>query len=426
MYTMNEFARLASLVVIGIVLLLSFIALYGKKSALLWLYGILIVVNDAQFRIRYVMDTSLDYQVLMKIVVWISVFALGFIYVFRYKLLNLFLKTNISLYTWLLFSMVTALYAPKLEFALSSILIIVGVIFITGVILYFYGLEVLFRVLLMALLSGLFLSWFYYFAFPDIGRWNDYGVIRMSGIYSPTHLGMLSVITFFVARLTLRSSVFRLLIMVVALTTCVFTVSRAPLIAFLLTFLFSDIYRSTRKSTYYGVLKIVLSLIISVITVILAANTSIYTLQQFSRSGNPEEVLSLTGRLTLWIWIWDKVKENVLHFLFGYGWGSFRWLSEAQSVWHPTHAHNMLFELLFSQGFVGLALFNILLLRIVRNSWKKPLFLFTVLPILIYSLTSSILGQIPNVLFYILILPIFNFLHRSKRKALCNVRFNDC
>src|SRR5262249_38395615 len=74
----------------------------------------------------------------------------------------------------------------------------------------------------------------------------------------------------------------------------------------------------------------------------------------FSRSGDPTEVFTLTGRLEIWQFVWERIVERPL---FGWGYSASKVLLPNYTGFQDNllidTAHNMLLQSLLSVGFVG-------------------------------------------------------------------------
>ena len=100
-------------------------------------------------------------------------------------------------------------------------------------------------------------------------------------------------------------------------------------------------------------------------------------LSSVSRSGNVDEVLTLTGRLSLWVGAFEAIKEAPI---LGYGYMSTKWVlgTFAPDTWEGMHAHNMLIEGLIFFGLLGtvwlLVIYGDSLVHIMR--FKTPMLAF--------------------------------------------------
>jgi len=82
---------------------------------------------------------------------------------------------------------------------------------------------------------------------------------------------------------------------------------------------------------------------------------------------NIEQYESATGRKTVWLNALDFLKNNVdLEWLWGYGDSNRLGITNVL-----THMHNLVFELFFQVGILGLLIFWLLVLRSYRNSEKQ-------------------------------------------------------
>ena len=88
--------------------------------------------------------------------------------------------------------------------------------------------------------------------------------------------------------------------------------------------------------------------------------------QSISRSGESEEIESLTGRTEVWETAWEK---TVAAPWLGYGYGCSRFLmnEETSAQFRPNHAHNLLLNTALCIGFPGAAL---LLMNLFDMFWR--------------------------------------------------------
>jgi O-antigen ligase len=122
----------------------------------------------------------------------------------------------------------------------------------------------------------------------------------------------------------------------------------------------------------------------------------------FSRSGDPNEVLTLTGRFDIWAYVWQEILE---HPLFGWGYNASKpllsqYLGFKDDLVVDT-AHNMLLQSLFSVGLIGTIPIIIVILMLFVNLLKRPnrfrdLFLISLVVDGISD--TSALGTTPTVL----------------------------
>ncbi|MCG8649709.1 MAG: O-antigen ligase family protein [Pirellulales bacterium] len=93
---------------------------------------------------------------------------------------------------------------------------------------------------------------------------------------------------------------------------------------------------------------------------------------KISRSGNADEIYSMTGRVDLWEFCLEKVGDSPL---LGFGYGCQRMVIE-DHFWQTQHAHNLWINVMLGTGVVGcvglLAVFVSQLLRLFRQPDPFP------------------------------------------------------
>ena len=83
------------------------------------------------------------------------------------------------------------------------------------------------------------------------------------------------------------------------------------------------------------------------------ASSADKALAGISRSGNSEEIYSLTGRSDLWAFVIKKIGSSPI---FGYGYGCQRFVIGDEHYWPTRHAHNVLLNATLGTGLIGGAL----------------------------------------------------------------------
>lgn len=155
-----------------------------------------------------------------------------------------------------------------------------------------------------------------------------------------------------------------------------------------------------------------------------------------NRGQSATEILSATGRTTIWFITIGKIFDNLINFIFGYGYGMSRFILNdgvIKTYFYIDHAHNAYLEVLLSMGFIGfcslMALIFYGLKWIINFDRLKSIYSYpftlraviVISMILIFSITeASIAMKIGPVfvifIFYILALDRRNVLQRIDGK----------
>lgn len=393
---------LMSALVAGLVLLY---ACAGSTAAIVAYLFVLAFVNDALFRVREPGDIGLDWQNAMKFALWsgaglIGVCRLsGAATVFRRPTVVisvLYLTSNIlsSIYS------AAPTYSFGTAFGMLSMLLLASALS-----------QVPERIMLLytSLSLALFVAagWVVYFAIPEIGRspfiTADGSLIeRMCGLAGqPNALGCVLAVYLGLVFLMWWRGHFSLFVV-------------APLLGFGIVTLLAADSRTALLAWMVGVAAVVVrrslwvwgaSLLSLTAGIILLAAVPFRTLAGLSgglsRSGDPTELFTLTGRTEIWAFVWDKI---LLQPWFGYGYNSSKFiLPEFRGLpgLQVDEAHNTLLQNLLGTGIVGttpLVVLTVLqLVLYVRSPDSfRDLFLFMAL---IWGVTvAGAFGSTPTVM----------------------------
>jgi O-antigen ligase len=192
-----------------------------------------------------------------------------------------------------------------------------------------------------------------------------------------------------------------LLVLAAGLVFLLLTRSRTAMLGFLLAFGFAFAVVADRQKSFKSIFG--LSWIACAVTLVLFLVSS--DVEQLGgdllRMGRQEAALeesgTLTGRIPLWIELWDYVQQRPL---LGHGYSAF-WTAEnfaaveSEIEWGPATAHSSYLECLLDLGWVGLVIMLLgILLLLIRLTWitaktRRPEYAF-VLGQFIFALTFSI------------------------------------
>lgn len=179
------------------------------------------------------------------------------------------------------------------------------------------------------------------------------------------------------------------------------TWSRTSMVALALTLLAITVRR--RLVPLIGL--VFVSVVVILLTTSLDSGVSVTDLARWlSRSGDPQEVLQVTGRTTIWA---TGIREYFERPILGVGYGAIRELAAGRLG----TAHNLLLDTLLTTGLVGVALLLAVLVKQVIDLYHRPspfrdaVFVYA----LLVGLTEpSIAAPVPNVLTLTWLLSLFS------------------
>lgn len=357
-------AAIAIAVLPGIiaVCLLSWAALRGNRVAVLLLVFIAVFLIQAIFRVREYEDKDVDFQVLLKIAVWVMALGVALFHAPRWlgSILTPINLTWIMLLLWLFAT--AAVSQSPLYTAGSAFTILACVVFCAFAFTVFDPFDVL-ATMVGAIVAFCIVSIIVYFAVPEFGHyvyWLDgqrYTSPRLAGISgSANNMGRMAAFGLVIMALYPREF-YRLhrlwmpLSAVVMAVALIMTNSRTSIMIVGATV--AALFAFNRGRFYLLAFAIAAGLIGAAI--LLPVGDQLLML--LARHGKLEEVTSVTGRTE----IWDAVlKLSELRPWTGYGYGSSVFVlpqHERQVGFLTSHAHNLILQLLLTTGWVGVTLF---------------------------------------------------------------------
>ena len=241
-----------------------------------------------------------------------------------------------------------------IPFALNPIYSIAAVaalwcfVLVAPAMLYTLGHERFLQATLFALACYLVGSWFIYFAFPDLGRLEDVdGMIRLGGLNHPNTTGRQSALTIALGLTAGLGGAVRwrylLPLLMFALLTLFLTDSRTAACAAIGAGMIIVLRKIDHASVY---LLGYLAVVAVVFWIAFAPPEVTRIFSTFSRSGDAEEIVTLTGRTDLWRFALGKLAESPV---FGYGYGGSRFVI-ADHYWTTHHAHNVVLNTMLGTG----------------------------------------------------------------------------
>lgn len=332
--------------------------LFGALTAIVYIF-----IAAAVFRVRDYDDKSIDFQVAAKLAAFGIIFITNTIF-FSFALRRIRLPR--LFFVWLVFFcalIVCSLYAVKLGFALTcTVLFLFCYLYAVYMTMWLSRLTAI-QVMMAAALLLCIGSIFVYYAIPSIGvmqAWTPeagFGEIgRMKGLTgSANGIGFIAAFALLLSVLYFRSfgTVGKLLavgLVPSALVCLILSDNRSSMIAVVASIWLSIVFRR-----HVGA-KLLVSVTLGLVGLAILAAFPDQIFAMLSRSGNPEEITSVTGRSAIWSVVIQMWLQRPL---YGYGYTSaLAILPLDPRLFHvAAHAHNMYLELLFAGGLILLTVF---------------------------------------------------------------------
>lgn len=388
----------------------------GSKRAIAFYLALIVFVTDAQFRARGAGEIGADWQNMMKFALWAGAGVIGFARM--PPLGRAFGRLGPACcLAFIVAAVVSTIYSPAPGYTLGCALaLLCFLVFAYALLDRLSEAEILWTIV-ASLTAFLLIGWVVYYENPTLGTskfWvDDIIELRMCGIAGQAN-NLAAACAKFLGALFLLwwSGRIRLLVLAplsaLGLITLAASEGRTAMLAIMAAVAVVILARSlwlAAAAVLGGVGAIlavtVLSLRFDMIT------------DRLSRSGDPNEVFTLTGRLDIWHVVWTRIAQKPL---LGWGYnaskvvlGQFEGFNYGLMV---DTAHNMFLQLLLSIGFVGTLPVIVVLLSLIWNVVVRPYpfrdFFLTV--IVVTGISDAIaLGSTPTVMtllfFIICILP---------------------
>lgn len=344
------------------VLVILWSAIRGHRFGVMTLVFLTVFLIDATFRRREFTDKSLDYQVLMKVGLLVTIATVSILHIRRWAHV-LLLPSNIPSIMFLCWLCLTAAVSEVPAYSALSAFSIYSIAMFCAFIFNSYDRVDIFAVMVAAIVVFCIVSIIVYFAIPDLGHfiyWDNGELFlsaRLSGIGgSANNIGRLAAFGLILCGLHARE--FRryhwlfvplsFFIMSLALLMTNSRTSTAMVVGVLL-----GAYALNWRRFYLVVLIVTIGIAITLF--ILPSGEQALTL--ISRGGGVEEVSSMTGRTNIWHAVLVLSAERPIA---GYGYASSIFvLPEHERLvgFAVGHAHNLILQLLLTTGWTGVVLF---------------------------------------------------------------------
>jgi O-antigen ligase len=403
-------------------------AVGGSTTAIITYLVLVLFITDGQFRARGAGEIGTDWQSALKFALWMGA---GIIGVANAPPIRVWLRRPgaICWLAYIVMAMVSSFYAPAPVYSFGC-----GFAMLCLLPFAFTMVDKLpegqfLWTLTITLAVFLAIGWVVYYADPTLGSsvfWTYGGIeLRMCGIAGQAnnlgaicakYLGAIFLL-WLGGRCRLR---YALPLAALGIATLSASDARTGMIAVVVASAIVLLARSMKALIGVAVIAVTGTLATLVFSISLDALGS-----HFSRSGDPTEVYTLTGRIEIWQFIWEKITERPL-----FGWGY-----SASKILLPEHltfqdglmvdtAHNMLLQSLLSVGFIGTLPAVAIILYLLFNAIYRPYpfrDLFVLIVVISAISDTSALGTTPTVLTLLLfmasLLPSAPARHRRRLPA---------
>jgi O-antigen ligase len=362
----------APLVASGVVLLWGI--LHGSRTATLTLLFCATFLMQAVFRVRDYQDKDVDFQVLIKIGVWIMVAAIALLHARRWigLLRN---PVNLPCAFFLAWLFATTLVSPNPAYTAASAFTIFACVVFSAYTFSKFDPVTVFATILLSIILFCGVSIVVYYTLPEFGHYvywvNEERFVspRLAGIAgSANNMALLAAFGLVVTGLYARDlhRISRLIVPLSVLlcgAALLMTNSRAPLAVVAVILLAT--YTFTWRRLYAGLFLISVAVLLLAVILPFGQET---LLKAVSRSGDVGEVTSFTGRTDIWYGVLKLVEAQPW---MGYGYASsvFVLPQYVNEIGFTTsHAHNLMLQLLLTTGWVGVILFSLTVMGVILRA----------------------------------------------------------
>ena len=382
------------LVVAGLAAWLVLAAACGSPAAIMLYGGVLMFLTNAQFRVRGAGDIQGDWQSALKFLVWLGAGVIGAPHMPSFR--RLVSQPGSALWlAYILIALVSSMYSPAAGYSFGCALALLCLFAFSFALTTKLSQSQLLWTVAIALTVFNIGGWLVFFVNPDLGvsaAWTTSGLkMRMCGLAGQaTNLGAVCAVgvgAVFVLWYEARCS----------------TLAALTLGGFAFATLMKSDARTTEIATIAGVGLVLASRRAGMVVAgALAATAAVVLLQvfpklpgllgaQFSRSGDPTEVFTLTGRLEIWDFAWQQI---MLSPILGYGYNSSKVVLGSHIGFENglmvDSAHNMYLQNLLSVGVLGLVPLIGLLAYLLYTCFRRPI------PIVLYTLVIVLVSSISD------------------------------
>lgn len=392
-------------VLLGIAAWVVAAAFTGSTSAIIAYLAVVVFVTDGQFRVRDAGDIDMDWQSLLKFAVWAGAGVIGAGHL--PSLDRLLGRTGSACWlAYIVFALLSCVYSPVPGYSLGCAFALLCLFAFSFAVITKLSESQLLWTLSLTLTAFCLVGWVVFYTYPALGTsvaWTYGGIYyRMCGIAGQANnLGAVCIKAIGVAFLLWYSGRCRLLTALVlggiGIATLLGSNARTGMIAIAVGVAAVILSRS-RWAMAGGFLAVLVAYI--------ASQSQPHVLDSlgslFSRSGDPSELYTLTGRLEIWDFVWRKVLEQPW---LGWGYNSSKTIlgqnyGFTNGLMVDT-AHNLYLQNLLSVGFFGMLPLVALLVWMCVKFLTRPVSIVTyfLVAILVSSVSDTdAVGTTPTVM----------------------------
>ena len=353
------------------------LACAGSVPAMLAFLVVLVFINDALFRVRDPGEVGLDWQNAMKFALWAGAGAIGVCTLPRSLPL---LRGGAMgwLMVYLAYAMLSSFYSAAPVFSFATAFGFASMGLFAAALAVAASEKQIMLAFALSLLAFTLAGWVAYFALPEVGRSlfiTSHGTMveRMCGLAGqPNALGNgLAVYIALVFLLWYRGHIGLVVAALLGGTG-------------LVTLLVAD-SRTALGAVMAGIAAVILRRSVwlwgsaalgAAVLALLGLSVQLRDVMSLSgglsRSGDPSELFTLTGRTEIWEFAWDKI---VLNPWIGYGYNSSKFiLPEFDGLpgLKVDEAHNMLLQNLLAVGIIGTAPLLCMIVQMLADFVRAP------------------------------------------------------
>jgi O-antigen ligase len=382
-------------------------AVYGSPSAIMLYFGILAFVTNSMFRSRGAGEITTDWQSVLKFLIWLGAGAIGFAHMppLRQVLTR---PACVCVIAYLVIALASSIYSPIPGYSFGCALALVCLFAFAFSLTRFITEAQFLWTILIALTIFNIGGWFAYLFVPDLGlsqaEWQTNLSLgpRMAGLAGQgTNLGAVcatavaaAFVLWYIGRAgTLLSLVLGLFAFATLLMSDARTSEIAMALGICLILASRSAWLMTGAALAGSLVLLLLQIYPDIISVI--AN-------EFSRTGDPSELYTFTGRIQIWDFSWKEIKTSPI---LGFGYNSSKVVLGRYSGFENNlmvdTAHNLILQNLLSVGFLGVIPLVLAIVILVYKALIRPnpTVTFTLVMVCVSSVTDSeVIGTTPTLL----------------------------
>lgn len=382
------------LIAIGIFGWIMLAAIYGSPTAIMIFFSILCFLTDAQFRARGAGEITSDWQSALKFLVWLGAGIIGYMHTPPLRVL-LLRPACVCWLAYISMAIASSIYSPVPAYSFGCALALLCLFFFSFSLTGRLTESQILWTMLLALTAFNIGGWIVFYALPDLGTsvaWTNSGILlRMCGLAGQaTNLGAVCAQALGAAFILWYTRHCGWMVGLILGGFAFLTLTKSDA-------------RTTEIAALFGILVVIASrstlliagsaLVAISSLVILEVFPKLFSVlgNQFSRSGDPTEVYTLTGRIEIWNFSWSQIKLSPY---LGYGYNSSKIVLGNHIGFENglmvDSAHNLYLQNLLSVGIVGIIPLVSLLFYLTYKCFSKPI------PIVCYTLVIVLISSISD------------------------------